>query len=145
MMRASILAVVLWVPLAADAAAQLRSPWEAKHEKLTNVAYACPTVDHLSPELTTDRFYSDSKSSIIDPEKWKAYVARAGPIKTLGQQIVDAVDAYRTTGSRSAAECALQHMQAAKPATSRSRRRLAREQLKLTLSHVLGFYILSRK
>jgi len=113
MIRPSVLALVLLVPLAAHATGHLRSPWDGKHEELTDVAYACPTVDHLSPELTTDRIYSDSKSSIIDPEKWKAYVASAGPIKTLGQQIVDAVDAYRTIGSRSAAECALQHMQAA--------------------------------
>jgi len=56
---------------------------------------------------------SDSKSSIIDPEKWKAYVASSGPAKNLGQQIVNAADAYRTTGSREAAECAIHHMEAA--------------------------------
>jgi poly(beta-D-mannuronate) lyase len=70
-------------------------------------------VQHLSPDLTTDRFYSDSKSSVIDPEKWKAYVASSGPYKNLGQQIVDAADAYRTTGSRNAAECAIRHMEGA--------------------------------
>ena len=112
-MRVSALTTVLLLPLAAQAAAQLRSPWDGKDVKLTNAPYACPTINHLTPDLTTDGFYSDSKSSIIDPEKWKAYVASAGPVKELGQEIVDAADAYRTTGSRDAAECAIQHMEAA--------------------------------
>src|SRR5262249_50593019 len=64
-------------------------------------------------DLTTSGFYSDSKSSIIDPEKWKAYAATSGPYKDLGTRIVDAADAYQTTGSRAAVECALQHMEAA--------------------------------
>jgi poly(beta-D-mannuronate) lyase len=112
-MRVSALTTVLLLPLAAQAVAQLRSPWDGKEVKLTNASYACPTLNHLTPDLTTDGFYSDSKSSIIDPEKWKAYVASAGPVKELGQEIVDAADAYRTTGSRDAAECAIQHMEAA--------------------------------
>lgn len=112
-MRVSALTTVLLLPLAARAAGPLQSPWDGKDMKLTNTPYACPTINHLTPDLTTDGFYSDSKSSIIDPEKWKAYVASAGPVKELGQEIVDAADAYRTTGSREAAECAIQHMEAA--------------------------------
>jgi len=91
----------------------LRSPWDAKPIKLTAATYTCPAVVHLSRDLTTDRFYSDSKSSVIDPEKWKAYVASSGPYKDLGQRIVDAADAYRTTGSREAAACAIRHMETA--------------------------------
>lgn len=91
----------------------LRSPWDGHSVQLTGVAYACPAVVHLSPDLTTDRFYSDNKSSIIDPEKWKAYVATSGPYKALGDRIVTAADAYQTTGSRAAVECALDHMEAA--------------------------------
>ena len=112
-MKASGLIAVLLLPLAAHAARHLRSPWDGKGVTLTNVAYACPSVNHLSPDLSTDRFYSDSKSSIIDPAKWKAYVESSGPVKQLGQQIVDAADAYRTTGSREAAQCAVRHMDAA--------------------------------
>jgi len=112
-MKASALMVVLLLPPAAHAAPRLRSPWDGKGVKLTNVAYACPAASHLSPDLTTDRFYSDSKSSVIDPEKWKAYVESAGPVKKLGQQIVDAADTYRSTGSREAAECAIRHMEGA--------------------------------
>jgi poly(beta-D-mannuronate) lyase len=112
-MKASTFTILLLLPLAAHAARYLRSPWDGTRVKMTNVAYVCPDVDHLSPDLTTDRFYSDSKSSVIDPEKWKAYVESSGPAKKLGQQIVDAADAYRTTGSREAVECAIRHMESA--------------------------------
>lgn len=111
MNRRLLLAAAL-LPFAAYAK-PLHSPWDANPVKLTDASYACPTIVHLSPDLTTDRFYSDAKSSIIDPEKWKAYVATSGPYKDLGQRIVDAADAYRTTGSREAAECAIRHMEAA--------------------------------
>ncbi len=94
-------------------ASNLRSPWDSHPVKLTNTQYSCPAIVHLSPDLTTNGFYSDSKSSIIDPEKWKAYTATAGPYKDLGNRIVDAADAYQTTGSRAAVDCVLQHMNAA--------------------------------
>ncbi|HZD51118.1 MAG TPA: alginate lyase family protein [Silvibacterium sp.] len=112
MIKCLLLAAAL-LPAAAHAAGPLRSPWDGTRVKLTDATYACPAIVHLSPNLTTDRFYSDSKSSIIDPEKWKAYVATSGPYKALGDRIVDAADAFRTTGSRDAAECAIQHMQTA--------------------------------
>jgi len=62
---------------------------------------------HLSPDLTTSGFYSDSKSSVIDPVKWKAYTESAGPYKKLGDLAVAAADAYRATGSKQAAKCVL--------------------------------------
>jgi poly(beta-D-mannuronate) lyase len=75
--------------------------------KLTEAPYQCPEFVHLSRDLTTDGFYSDSKSSVIDPAKWKAYSESSGPYKNLGNEAVAAADAYRTTGSRPAAECVL--------------------------------------
>ena len=85
----------------------MRSPWDQSRVILTAAPYNCPAPVHLSPDLTTDGFYSDSKSSIIDPARWKAYQESSGPIKNLGTQAVDAADAYRSTGGRSAAECVL--------------------------------------
>jgi poly(beta-D-mannuronate) lyase len=85
----------------------LRSPWDLDKVRVTETPYDCPTVVHLSPDLTTEGFYSDNRSSIIDPEKWKAYVASSGPYKELGNRAVQAADAFRTTGSRAAAECVL--------------------------------------
>lgn len=113
MMKPCTLAAALLLPLAAQCATPLRSPWDGRSIALTAAPYACPAINHLSRDLNTDRFYSDSKSSVIDPEKWKAYVASSGPYKNLGQQIVDAADAYRTSGSREAAECAIRHMESA--------------------------------
>ena len=112
-MKGFMLSALLLAPLAAYAAKPLQSPWDSKPVTLTNAPYACPAIEHLPADLTTSGFYSDGKSSIIDPVKWKAYAASAGPIKRLSQQVVDAADAYRTTGSRAAAECAIAHMEAA--------------------------------
>jgi poly(beta-D-mannuronate) lyase len=112
-MRLQLFLSLALLPLSAHAAERLRSPWDGRPVATTEAAYTCPAIAHLPHDLTTDRFYSDSKSSIIDPEKWKAYVASSGPIKQLGQQIVDAADAYRATGGRQAAECAILHMDTA--------------------------------
>jgi poly(beta-D-mannuronate) lyase len=91
----------------------LRSPWDLTKIAATNAPYECPAPVHLSADLTTDGFYSDSKSSIIDPVKWKAYVESSGPYKRLGDQAVAAADAYRTTGSRAAARCVLKLLDSA--------------------------------
>jgi poly(beta-D-mannuronate) lyase len=99
----------LFVALAQTCLAQpsMRSPWDAKAVKVTDAAYACPEPIHLTADLTTDGFYADAKGSIIDPAKWKAYEASSGPVKRLGQEAVDAADAFQTTGSRQAAQCVL--------------------------------------
>jgi len=91
----------------------LRSPWDMNKVTTTDAAYTCPELPHLSPDLTTSGFYSDSKSSIIDPVKWKAYSESAGPYKRLGDLVSAAADAYQTTGSRQAAECVLRLEKAA--------------------------------
>lgn len=85
----------------------LRSPWDLTTIKVTNAPYTCPEPIHLSPDLTTNSFYGDSKGSIIDPVKWKAYQESSGPVKKLGDEAVAAADAYRATGSRQAAQCVL--------------------------------------
>lgn len=111
--RAAIFGGFLCIAGATAGAASLRSPWDGHRVPLTDVPYDCPAIAHLSPDLSTAGFYADSKSSVIDPEKWKAYVASSGPYKQLGQQVVDASDAYRETGSRAAATCVLAHITAA--------------------------------
>ncbi|HEX4312010.1 MAG TPA: alginate lyase family protein [Acidobacteriaceae bacterium] len=110
---AATLCALLFVSSNLRAASALRSPWDGHPVTATAAPYDCPAVVHLSPDLTTDGFYSDSKSSVIDPAKWKAYSESSGPYKNLGQVIVDAADAWRSTGSRDAAACALRHMEAA--------------------------------
>jgi poly(beta-D-mannuronate) lyase len=85
----------------------MRSPWDMTKIKVTKTPYTCPEPPHLTPDLTTDSFYSDSKGSIIDPVKWKAYQESSGPVKKLGQDAVDAADAFQATGSKQAAQCVL--------------------------------------
>lgn len=85
----------------------MRSPWDMTKIKVTKALYTCPEPTHLTPDLTTDSFYSDSKGSIIDPVKWKAYSESSGPVKKLGQDVVDAADAFLATGSKQAAQCVL--------------------------------------
>lgn len=108
-------AALFWVSivgLAAAAEQPLRSPWDGNAVTMTDVAYACPSVLQIAPDLTTDGFYKlgDPTHSIIDPIRQEAYQRSSGPVKAAGQQIVAAADAYRTKGSRAAAECALQHI-----------------------------------
>ncbi|MGH9598255.1 MAG: alginate lyase family protein [Terracidiphilus sp.] len=90
-----------------SAATPLRSPWDMTVVKVTDAPYTCPAAIHLSPDLTTSGFYADSKGSIIDPVKWKAYAESSGPVKNLGNLAVNAADAFQATGSRQAAECVL--------------------------------------
>jgi len=105
------LSLALGFSLVAAAAAggqsALRSPWDEHPVKLTYAPYACPQPIHLTADLTTNGFYGDAKSSIIDPVKWKAYEESAGPVKKLGILAVAAADAYLATGSRQAAACVL--------------------------------------
>jgi len=101
-------AISLALVTACAAETPLRSPWDTTRIKGTNVPYVCPAPMRLSPDLTTSGFYSDSKGSMIDPEKWKAYAESSGPYKKLGDLAVDAADVYRTTGSRQAVECVVQ-------------------------------------
>ena len=106
----SIIALAFALTTAVTASAALRSPWDGRSVTPTNVPYACPAVVHLSRDLATNGFYSDRKGSVIDPAKWKAYSESAGPYKKLGEEIVAAADAWRATGSREAAQCALLHI-----------------------------------
>ena len=87
----------------------LRSPWDGKPVTLSDAAYTCPAIVHIAPDLVTDGFYrlDDPTHSIIDPVRQEAYRKSSEPVKNVGMQIVKAADAYRTTGSRSAAQCAM--------------------------------------
>ncbi len=108
--KSMLLLVFVFIALLAPACRAekpLRSPWDSLKVKVTNAPYTCPAPIHLTPDLTTDSFYSDSKGSIIDPVKWKAYQESSGPVKDLGNKAVEAADAFRSTGSRQAAQCVL--------------------------------------
>ncbi|WP_255551194.1 alginate lyase family protein [Granulicella sp. dw_53] len=87
----------------------LRSPWDGRPVTVTEVAYACPAIVHIAPDLVTDGFYrlDDPTHSIIDPVRQEAYRQSSEGVKSVGAEIVRAADAYRTTGSKQAAQCAM--------------------------------------
>jgi poly(beta-D-mannuronate) lyase len=87
----------------------LQSPWDGKAVTATDAAYTCPVLEHVAPDLVTDGFYrlDDPTHSIIDPVRQEAYNKSSGQVKAVGLAIVKAADAYRTSGSRQAAEWAI--------------------------------------
>jgi poly(beta-D-mannuronate) lyase len=93
--------------------APLHSPWDAFPVKPTRQPYACPSPIALPVDFVTSNFYADNDPthSIIDPAKAKAYAETAGPVKHNGDVVVAAADAYRTTGSLSAARCVVEHLE----------------------------------
>lgn len=100
--------------LTAAAEQPLRSPWDGKSVAMTSAPYNCPATPNIPPDLITDGFYrlDDPTHSIIDPARQAAYQKSSGPVKVAGQAVVAAADAYRTTGSQQAAECALKFIAA---------------------------------
>ena len=111
-MRSNLIALCAGVALfslSAIAQQPLRSPWDGKPVAMTSAPYSCPATPNIAPDLTTDGFYrlDDPTHSIIDPVRQEAYNKSSGPVKAAGQAIVAAADAYQTTGSKQAAECAL--------------------------------------
>jgi poly(beta-D-mannuronate) lyase len=97
------------LPVLAAPAQPLRSPWDGKPVTITDVAFACPAIAHIAPDLVTDGFYrlDDPTHSIIDPVRQEAYRKSSDGVKNVGMAIVKAADEYRTTGSRKAAQCAM--------------------------------------
>ncbi len=88
------------------AAAPLRSPWDLHPVALSDKPYACPAPTHVSPNLTSSGYYTDSHHSVINEEEHEQYKEVTAPYQEVVKKIVQAADAYQTTGSRAAAECA---------------------------------------
>jgi len=86
----------------------LRSPWDLWPVKLTDVAYAAHIPAPLAQDITAFDYYSDAKHSVIDPVRFAAYNAAAKTFQETMREVENAADRYRATGSRSAAETALQ-------------------------------------
>jgi poly(beta-D-mannuronate) lyase len=95
-------------------AAALQSPWDAHPVTLTDRSYACPEPSHVSSDLTVSGYYkSGTHASVVDPEAKEENKEVTGPYRQVVEKIVDAADAYQTTGSRSAALCAASLIDAA--------------------------------
>src|SRR5271165_1348376 len=102
--------VYAWIALGlatpCTAGDRLHSPWDTP-VKPTETNYVCPNAPHLARDLDVDGYYVDSHYSIVDEARKKAYEERTQPFTHLSELVVNAADAYRTTGSQSAAECVI--------------------------------------
>jgi poly(beta-D-mannuronate) lyase len=85
-------------------AQNLVSPWDLKPVALTDTPYNCPAPMHLPANVDVGgSYYTDAHHSIADPEIKASYLAKKKPYDNFTKMIVDAADAYQTTGSRQAA------------------------------------------
>jgi poly(beta-D-mannuronate) lyase len=108
MCRFPIAALLAPVALAVCASAQetpLRSPWDSHVVTLTDAPWSCPAVPRLPSGFATNSYYVDRHHSVIDPVLKKRYQDSVAPIDSFSREVVTAADAYRTQGSRAAAEC----------------------------------------
>src|SRR5579863_4820274 len=103
-LRLPLILVCLSLPVAA--AAPLRSPWDLHPVALSDHAYSCPEPTHVSANLTSSGYYTDSHHSVVDPEAQQEYKEATAPYQEVVRKIVAAADTYQTTGSRAGAECA---------------------------------------
>lgn len=89
-------------------AAPLKSPWGSP-VTVTSQPYACPAVMHVSKNIEGNSPYrkDDPTHSIIDPEADARNKALTRPFYDVQRVNVKAADAFRTTGSRAAADCAI--------------------------------------
>ena len=90
----------------------VRSPWSGHPVQLTDAPANCAALPAVGPDLIMDGFYrlDDPTHSIVDPVRMKAYTEAARPAKSAALQIVKEADAFRATGSRAGARCAIEHI-----------------------------------
>jgi poly(beta-D-mannuronate) lyase len=101
-----LLLIAVCVALPGAGATSLQSPWDLHPVMISDRPYSCPAAVHLSPNLTSSGYYTDSHHSVIDPGAQEQYKEATAPYQDVTKKIVDAADTYQTTGSRAAAECA---------------------------------------
>jgi poly(beta-D-mannuronate) lyase len=101
-----LLLFAICIALPAAATEPLRSPWDLHPVAVTDHPYTCPGPSHVSPNLASGGYYTDPHHSIVDPEEHEQYSQTVEPYQEVVKKIINAADAYQTTGSRAAAECA---------------------------------------
>jgi poly(beta-D-mannuronate) lyase len=93
-------------------AAPLRSPWDALPIPATPRSWACPPVAPLPRDIAAYDYYSDARKSIPDPARLHGYQQAASPFDRTMNAAERAADFYLKTGSRAAAACVLQILDA---------------------------------
>ena len=94
-------------------AGKLRSPWDDVKVTVTDAPYKCPEPPQFAKTLDAEGYYTDKQASVIDPVKQAAFNAATADPSSLGQSTAFAADAYLAKGSRAAAACVYQLLDAA--------------------------------
>lgn len=87
----------------------LRSPWDSISISLTDTPFSCQAIQHLPQNFRANSYYrkDDPTHSIIDPALYQQNQQVIKPIYGVQHALNTAADAYRTTGSRAAAQCTI--------------------------------------
>ena len=91
----------------------LRSPWDGDPVAQTDVPYQCPAPPQFKKSLYAESYYVDASDSIVDPGRKQMFEKATKAPRHLGEWAGVAADAYRTSGSRAAAQCAYALLRAA--------------------------------
>lgn len=111
--RKRLAAAVCLLFLCASAfAAPLRSPWDALAIPDFAQPWACPALPPLPRDIVAYDYYSDARKSVPDAARLNAYRQAAAPFDRTMTQAERAADFYLKTGSRAAAACVLQILDA---------------------------------
>lgn len=101
--------LMLWVLLTAMLAyardPALRSPWDSYPVTPNGSFFSCPTAPPLPHDFQTNSYLMDSQHSIPDPALQEKHKESVVGIEDFSRTVVKAADAFRTKGSRPAAEC----------------------------------------
>jgi poly(beta-D-mannuronate) lyase len=93
-------------------AAPLRSPWDAVTIPVTSRPWTCTPPAPLPRDIVAYDYYSDARKSIPDRARLQAYRHAAAPFDRTMTDAEQAADLYLTSGSRAAAACVLQILDA---------------------------------
>lgn len=93
-------------------ASPLQSPWDLHPVTSTPTPYTCPAPIPLPRDIVAFDYYADSRKSIPDPERLRAYDQAASPFDRVSHQAENAADFYVSSGSASAAACVVQILEA---------------------------------
>ncbi len=110
-MRFAVPASLLFLSVPAWSA-PLRSPWDALSIPATSRPYSCPAVSPLPRDIVAYDYYSDARKSIPDSARLQAYRRAASPFDRTMTGAERAADFYLKSGSRGAADCVLEILDA---------------------------------
>jgi len=92
---------------AAEPLKSLKSPWDLKPVKVSDVSYHCAKVDALPHDIEASDFYSDAKHSVIDEKRKAAYDAAKDQYSGVTDAAERAADEFQKNGSAAAAACVM--------------------------------------